>query len=351
MTRGDEKRRAGSVRWWGVAAALPALAFILWTLSHHVRSPRPARFSVSDLPVLVDDSVNGVPLARRLGAAIDVPDEMRRLVSESDPAPSWEHATERLLALREVVGPHRATLDAIDARARFRDDCRHRIEDPCDVVSLLHAHELASLDALARVAELAPYDDEDVSFDANAWAAVDARAARLVERSRDFASAPRALLSAMVAGALLERSVLGARPLVHGASVVGASLPRLEAALAEPFVPAPFRAAVIAEHLRARDALTSVALGLFGDRARTSAEIDDYFEGVVAHLDDPAGTPLPRLVPHEDRVMWWLYDPAGKAFFDAMIVDMGSVIMRGQDIARRAEDARRELHEALSAER
>ncbi|MBX3249917.1 MAG: hypothetical protein KF901_22255 [Myxococcales bacterium] len=347
MSREDRSAR-GSSRWWWALAVVPLLSVGAWVAAHHVREPGAPPYSEADLPALVEPSANGVPEARALGASLapGLPEDIRAWVTGDEPSASWERATERLLTLRELVEPHRDALDAIDARPRFRDDCEPRAEAVCDVISLLRAHELASLDALARVAELPPYDDDAPGFDAEVWAAADARAARLVERSRDFASAPRLLLATMAASVLFERSVLGAGPLVHGARAVGAPLPRLEAALREPFPAPALRAAAIGELLLARRALEEIPLGFFGDRARTAAEIDDYFVGVVTHLDDPSA-PMPSFVPHEDRFGWWLYDPGGKAFIDAMLIDMDGVLRRAEDGARRAEEARRALHDVL----
>jgi hypothetical protein len=336
---------------WGIVGIVVALACVgAWLGAHQLRPVPPDPWESEAFAPAADADENGLVIARSLPRAGDEPFEAW-VDAGADAERAWEEATERLLGLREHVAPHRATMDEVDARPRFVEDCRPSIDAYCELLPAARTMELAGLLALAEVAELPPYDvdpaptnddptnddpssDDDAQnvgatsptpeatprFDPDAWARADARLARAVERARDFHASSYSLVGTMMGIVLLSRSVGAAAPTVVGANRVGAPLPRLRAALEAPFETRTLRRGFLFDHRMMRSAFLELSRDPFLDRARSTNELDERTAELVAYAEDPSRTP-PSFPAHVERFGWWLYDATGKSHLDAMAAD------------------------------
>jgi hypothetical protein len=359
-----------------------------WLGAHQLRPVPPDPWENEPFAPAARAEENGLVIARSLPRAGDEPFEAW-VEGGADAERAWNEATERLLGLREHVAPHRATMDAVDARPRFVEDCRPVFEAPCELVPAVRTMELAGLLALAEVAELPPYDvdparttsdaandptndaandptnddptnddpaNDDPSddlaayvgdanpateaaprFDPAAWARADARLARAVERARDFHASSYSLVGTMVGLVLLTRSVGAAAPTVVGANGVGAPLPRLRAALEEPFETRTLRRGFLFDHRLMRGALLDLPRDPFFDRARSANELDERTVQLLAYAEDPTRAP-PSFPAHGDRWGWWLYDATGKEHLDVMAADGSRLVP--QAVTRHADAER-----------
>lgn len=341
-----------------------------WLGAHQLRPVPPDPWESEAFAPAARAEENGLVIARSLPRAGDEPFEAW-VEGGADAERAWNEATERLLGLREHVAPHRATMDEVDARPRFVEDCRPSVDAYCELVPAVRTMELAGLLALAEVAELPPYDvdpaptsgegandptngdpsDDDVAanvgdpateaaprFDPAAWARADARLARAIERARDFHASSYSLVGTMVGIVLLTRSVGAAAPTVVGASRVGAPLPRLRAALAEPFETRTLRRGFLFDHRMMRSALLGLPRDPFFDRARSATELDERTTELLAYAEDPTRTP-PSFPAHVERMGWWLYDATGKEHLDMMAADGSRLVTQA---STRQADAERE---------
>jgi hypothetical protein len=143
---------------WGIVGIVVALACVgAWLGAHQLRPVPPDPWESEAFAPAADADENGLVIARSLPRAGDEPFEAW-VDAGADAERAWEEATERLLGLREHVAPHRATMDEVDARPRFVEDCRPSIDAYCELLPAARTMELAGLLALAEVAELPPYD-------------------------------------------------------------------------------------------------------------------------------------------------------------------------------------------------
>lgn len=361
---------------WGIVGILVVVACVgAWLGAHQLRPVPPDPWESETFAPAARAEENGLVIARSLPRAGDEPFEAW-VDAGADAERAWNEATERLLGLRDHVAPHRATMDEVDARPRFVEDCRPSVDAYCELVPAVRTMELAGLLALAEVAELPPYDvdpaptnddatsdptngaptngdpsDDDVAanidddapeaaprFDPEAWARADARLARAVERARDFHASSHSLVGTMVGIVLLTRSVGAAAPTVVGASRVGAPLPRLRAALAEPFETRTLRRGFLFDHRMMRTALLALPRGVFFDRARSATELDERTTELLAYAEDPTRTP-PSFPAHVEQMGWWLYDATGKEHLDMMAADGSRLVTQA---STRQADAERE---------
>lgn len=360
---------------WGIVGIVVAVACVgAWLGAHQLRPVPPDPWESEAFAPATRAEENGLVIARSLPRAGDEPFEAW-VEGGADAERAWNEATERLLGLRDHVAPHRATMDEVDARPRFVEDCRPSVDAYCELVPAVRTMELAGLLALAEVAELPPYDaepaptnddaasaptngaptngdpsDDDVAanvddaaeaalrFDPEAWARADARLARAVERARDFHASSYSLVGTMVGIVLLTRSVGAAAPTVVGASRVGAPLPRLRAALAEPFETRTLRRGFLFDHRMMRTALLALPRGVFFDRARSATELDERTTELLAYAEDPTRTP-PSFPAHVEQMGWWLYDATGKEHLDMMAADGSRLVTQA---STRQADAERE---------
>jgi hypothetical protein len=354
-----------------------------WLSAHQLRPVPPDPWESEAFAPAARAEENGLVIARSLPRAGDEPFEAW-VEGGADAERAWNEATERLLGLRDHVAPHRATMDEVDARPRFVEDCRPSVDAYCELVPAVRTMELAGLLALAEVAELPSYDvdpaptnddaandptnddaaydptngdptnddpsDDDIAanvgdsatetaprFDPEAWARADARLARAIERARDFHASSYSLVGTMVGIVLLTRSVGAAAPTVVGANRVGAPLPRLRAALVEPFEPRTLRRGFLFDHRMMRTALLDLPRGVFFDRARSATELDERTTELLAYAEDPTRTP-PSFPAHVEQMGWWLYDATGKEHLDMMSADGSRLVT--QAITRQAEAER-----------
>ncbi|MCU0674143.1 MAG: hypothetical protein MUE69_15265 [Myxococcota bacterium] len=352
---------------WGIVGIVVAVGCVgAWLGAHQLRPVPPDPWESEAFAPAARAEENGLVIARSLPRAGDEPFEAW-VDAGADGERAWDEATERLLGLREHVAPHRATMDEVDARPRFVEDCRPSVDAYCELVPAVRTMELAGLLALAEVAELPPYDvdpdsttdhanddrshDADAAnvgpanpateatarFDPEAWARADARLARAVERARDFHASAYSLVGTMVGIALLTRSLDAAAPTVVGASRVGAPLPRLRAALAAPFENRTLRRGFLFDHRMMRTALLALPRGVFFDRARSAIELDERTTELLAYAEDPTRTP-PSFPAHVEQMGWWLYDATGKEHLDMMAADGSRLVT--QAIARQADAER-----------
>jgi len=373
--------RARPIRWAIVGLLATVGCIATWLGAHQLRPVPPDPWESEAFAPAARAEENGLVSARSLPRAGDEPFEAW-VEGGANAERAWDEATERLLGLREHVAPHRATMDEVDARPRYVEDCRPSVDAYCELVPAVRTMELAGLLALAEVAELPPYDvdpdptiddaidaandassmngdtnptNDDRSaddaanvaspateaspgFDPAAWARADARLARAVERARDFHASSYSLVGTMVGIVLLTRSLDAAAPTVVGASRVGAPLPRLRAALAEPFETRTLRRGFLFDHRMMRTALLALPRGVFFDRARSVTELDERTTELLAYAEDPTRTP-PSFSAHVEQMGWWLYDATGKEHLDMMAADGSRLVT--QAITRQA-DAERE---------
>ena len=362
--------RARPIRWGIVGLVVTVGCIATWLGAHQLRPVPPDPWESEAFAPTVRAEENGLVIARSLPRAGDEPFEAW-VDAGADAERAWNEATERLLGLREHVAPHRATMDDVDARPRFLEDCRPSVDAFCELVPAVRTMELAGLLALAEVAELLPYDvepaptnddaandptndapsDDDVAanvgnaapeaaprFDPEAWARADARLARAVERARDFHASSYSLVGTMMGIVLLSRSVDAAAPTVVGASRVGAPLPRLRAALAEPFETRTLRRGFLFDHRIMRSALLGLPRDPFFDRARSATELDERTAELLAYAEDPTRTP-PSWPAHVEQMGWWLYDATGKEHLDMMAADGSRLVTQA---STRQADAERE---------
>lgn len=349
---GDEAREMPGPRnpvRWGLVGVLMLLACVgAWLAAHQLRSVPPDPWADETFSSPVPEHENGLVMARSLPRRGDE-DFEDWVAAGADADDAWTRATERLLGLRDHVEPHRATLDAIDARPRFVEDCRAALDATCDLLAAVRAAELAGLLALSEVAVLPPFDDEAAPLgeasplDRGAWARADARLARAVERARDFHASSYSLVGTMVGIVLLERSVDAAGPTVAGARRVGASLPRLRAALEAPFETRDLRRGFLFDQRIMRRALLDQPSDPFFDRARSIGELDARTAELVAYAEDPS-RPAPSFEVHVDQFGWWLYDATGKAHLDVMAADGARLVTQASARQAQAERSRVALH-------
>jgi hypothetical protein len=137
---------------------------------------------------------------------------------------------------------------------------------------------------------------------------------------------------------LLTRSIGAAAPTVVGANRVGAPLPRLRAALAEPFETRTLRRGFLFDHRMMRTALLALPRGVFFDRARSATELDERTTELLAYAEDPTRTP-PSFPAHVEQMGWWLYDATGKEHLDMMAADGSRLVTQA---STRQADAERE---------
>lgn len=370
--------RARPIRWGIVGLVVTVGCIATWLGAHQLRPVPPDPWESEAFAPAARAEENGLVIARSLPRAGDEPFEAW-VEGGADPERAWNEATERLLGLRDHVAPHRATMDDVDARPRFVEDCRPSVDAYCELVPAVRTMELAGLLALAEVAELPPYDVEPAPrtdgtaneaahvptsprtsddssvdllarippaaveeapprFDPAAWERADARLARAVERARDFHASSYSLVGTMVGIVLLSRSVGAAAPTVVGAHRVGAPLPRLRAALEAPFETRTLRRGFLFDHRMMRDALLDQPRDLFFDRARSANELDERTAELVAYAEDPTRAP-PSFAAHADRFGWWLYDATGKTHLDVMATDGSRLVTQA---STRQADAERE---------
>lgn len=334
---------------WGLVGVLMVLACVgAWLAAHQLRSVPPDPWPGETFSSPVPERENGLVVARVLPPRGD--EDFEAWVSEgADPEAAWTEATERLLGLREHVEPHRATMETIDARPRFVEDCRAALDAPCDLLATIRPAELAGLLALSEVAILPPYDDdfdggaaplgEASLLDRDAWARADDRLARSVERARDFHATSYSLVGTMVGVVLLSRSLTAAAPTVAGAGRVGASLPRLRATLEAPFETRDLRRGFLFDQRIMRRALLDLPSDPFFDRARSIGELDARTAELVAYAEDPS-RPAPSFEVHVDHFGWWLYDATGKAHLDMMAADGARLVTQASTRQADAERAR-----------
>lgn len=330
-----ERRR---LRVWPIALVATVALAAAWLGAHHLREVPPDPFADESFAPVVSAEENGLTVARALSRPGRDGPTFELVEGGRSPDEAWELATERLVTLREELAPMRETLDTLDERPRFVEDCAPGFDVPCDLLPVMWSTELAGVAALAEVAELTPFDDE-LHVDEDAWRRADRRLARAVERARDFHASSYSLVGIMVGIATLARVIESAAPVVHGARAPGVRLPALEAALDAPFPERSLRRGFVFDQRMMRRAVSEQAWGMLFDRARTAAEIDAHTEALVAYADDPS-RPAPTRRPHADRPLWWLYDPAGKELLDMMLSDPSRLVPQATTRLRDAESAR-----------
>lgn len=340
-------RSRSSVRWWILGASVVVALVGAWIGAHHLREVPPDPFAHETLSSGVRAEDNGVILARRLPREL-APQAWSSVVDATmDVDAAWRRATERSLELRELVDAHVETLDAIDAKPRFVEDCEPDVNASCELLPLLRSIELASLAALAEVATMPAYEDEPI-VDVDAWRRADTRSAEGIARARDFHEHAYSLVGTMLALVMLERSVEGAAPLVEGAATVGVRLPLLREALAEPYPAPSLRRGLLFDHRMMRGALLANPPKLLFDRARSVQELDERARVLIAYADDPSG-PAPEFPLHEASFGWWLYDPVGKQLLDVVAADGARLVPRAQAGHADAEAAREALLTRIDA--